>query len=76
MKVILFMFLSFQAFSQDAESDLQKPVSDITEIQRQEWEEIPTIEEVPIKNTPDGDDQKRVPRSEETMKELPRKPRR
>lgn len=47
------LFFSFHLFAQNAESDLQKPVSDLDEIQRQEWEEIPTIEEVPIKNAPD-----------------------
>lgn len=54
MKLIfLFLFLiSSSLFAQNAESDLQNPVIDITKIQREEWDEIPTLEEVPIEGEP------------------------
>lgn len=50
----LFVALFFlPVYAQNAESDLQNHVIDIEEIQKQEWEEIPTIEEVPIRDVPD-----------------------
>ena len=55
--ILLFLFLnSSSLFAQNAESDLQNPVIDITKIQREEWDEIPTIKEVPMKGEPKEQD--------------------
>jgi hypothetical protein len=46
---VLFLTLSFNLFAQDKEADLQIPVSDISEIQREEADLPPTLEEVEMK---------------------------
>lgn len=49
MKTLLFtiLFISFTAYAQDKEGDLQLPVTDISNAQKEE-EKIPTIDEVPM----------------------------
>lgn len=61
----LLLLSALPLFAQNAESDLQKPVSDLGKIQREEWEKIPTIEEVLIKNAPQEKRMRKQQREEE-----------
>lgn len=53
---ILFLLSSLNLYAQDKEADLQMPVTDVSQIERQEEELPPTLEEVEMKQkktTPD-----------------------
>ena len=48
--LLLFIFMfHFNTWAQDKEGDLQLPVVDVSEIERQEEEQIPTLDEVEMK---------------------------
>lgn len=46
---LLLLLISFNTYSQEKEGDLQLPVTDLSEIERQEEEVPPTIDEVEMK---------------------------
>lgn len=72
MKILacLLLLTSVQLYAQNAESDLQKPISDLDEIQREEWQDIPTIYEVPIKNAPDDGAQREEEQKDRPSREI------
>ncbi len=45
----LLLLLSTSAFAQESEADLQLPVTDISEMQKEEEESVPTLEEVQMR---------------------------
>lgn len=47
--VILLLLLSTSAFAQESEADLQLPVTDISDMQKEEEESVPTLEEVQMR---------------------------
>lgn len=46
---ILVLMMSFNVFSQEKEGDLQLPVTDVSQIEKQEEELPPTLDEVEMK---------------------------
>lgn len=67
MKLLLILSFSLTlfAFAEDKEGDLQLPVSDISEIQKEEEKKLPTLDEVPMKDDKRLKTEK-IPETEET----------
>lgn len=67
---LMMMFLTSPLFAQDSEADLQIPVEDISQIQKEEEQQIPTLEEVEMKNNRRDDSDIRPRASSEEEMEL------